>query len=188
MINQSLYPDRFRFEGMTTVGPDSIDAYRELRLRGLHEHPESFGETPTNFLAKSDELILQRLEAQRKLGGFMLIAKSKTGELIGTVSLTINDDEKMRHRGYLWGMYVVPEARNQGIAQALIHELLMRSQQVHALEQIHLAVATTNRSACRLYEKTGFVIYGTDPRAIKIGDQTFDEYLMVKHMPRATPV
>lgn len=180
-------PDNYRYEGILTVGAESIDAYRALRLRGLREHPESFGETPANFEAKSNRQILERIDAQSKLGGFILAATSKLGTLIGTVGLAVNDDEKSRHRAMLWGMYVVPEARNQGVARALIEELWVRAGRVSQLEQIHLAVVTTNQAAYRVYQSMGWMTYGTDPSVLKIGDRAFDEYLMVKRMSRAAP-
>lgn len=186
MTNDHPDSGNYRFQRVLSVGPASIGAYRALRLRGLREHPESFGETPQNFEVKSNEQILERIEAQLSLGGFILAANSCTGELIGTVGLAVNDAEKSRHRGMLWGMYVVPEARNQGVARALIDEFLARAERISELEQIHLAVVTTNQGAYRLYQSMGFVTYGTDSKVLKIGCQTFDEYLMVKHMRRAT--
>jgi len=45
--------------------------------------------------------------------------------------------------------------------------------------QLHLTVVTTNLGAIKLYQKHGFKIYGTEPRALKIGDVFFDEHLMV---------
>ena len=185
MTIDSLEPDKFRFEKILAVGPKSIDAYRVLRLRGLREHPESFGETPENFEAKSTQQIVERIEAQKRLGGFILAAISIAGELIGTVGLAINEAEKSLHRGILWGMYVVPEARNQGVARALIDELWVRAEQISELEQIHLAVVTANQSAYRLYQSMGFATYGTDPKVLKIRGQAFDEYLMVQFLPRA---
>jgi hypothetical protein len=79
----------------------------------LREHPESFGETPENFEAKSNDEILERVAVQIKHGGFILSAASKTGNLIGIVALAVNEGEKSRHRRVLWGMYVVPEARTR---------------------------------------------------------------------------
>jgi hypothetical protein len=76
-------PDNVRCERILTVGAESIDAYRMLRLRGLREHPESFGETPENFEEKSNQQILERIEAQMRIGGFILVATSSSGELIG---------------------------------------------------------------------------------------------------------
>lgn len=176
-------PDNVRCERILTVGAESIDAYRMLRLRGLREHPESFGETPENFEGKNNQQILERIEAQMRIGGFILVATSSSGELIGTVGLALNDDKKMRHRGTLWGMYVIPEARSHGVAQALIDELCVRAERIEGLEQLHLSVVTTNHSAYRLYQRMGFTTYGVDPKVLKLGDQAFDEHLMVKTLP-----
>jgi hypothetical protein len=41
-------------------------------------------------------------------------------------------------------------------------------------------VVLTAKAAIRTYKRNGFAIYGTDPRAIRIGDVTYDKYLMIK--------
>ena len=40
--------------------------------------------------------------------------------------------------------------------------------------------ASTATAAIRTYKRNGFEIYGTDPRAIRLGDVTYDKYLMMK--------
>jgi len=170
------------FDRVIEVGPEHLSSYRSVRLRALTDHPESFGETAAGFEAKSDRSITDRFEAQKQLGGFTLAAISKSGEIIGTVGLACNDYGKSRHRAMLWGMYVVPEACRQGIAELLVKELLARAERLANLEQIHLAVVTSNYVAIRLYTKMGFITYGTDPRVIKVGQEAYDEYLMVNRL------
>ena len=114
----------------------------------------------------------------------MLAALSKTGQMLGTVGLALDDAKKTSHRGMLWGMYVIPEARGQDIGRRLVAELLELTKKIQGLEQIHLAVVTTNLSALALYKKLGFSVYGTDPRVLKIGGQYFDEHLMVLRTPQ----
>jgi RimJ/RimL family protein N-acetyltransferase len=41
-----------------------------------------------------------------------------------------------------------------------------------------LSVVTTNASARRLYESLGFVAYGTEIRAMKLGETYYDEIHM----------
>ena len=48
------------------------------------------------------------------------------------------------------------------------------------VQQVHLAVVLTATAAIRTYKRNGFEIYGTDPRAIRLGDVTYDKYLMMK--------
>ena len=74
-------------------------------------------------------------------------------------------------------MYTKPEYRSLGIGDALLKAVIAHAKKV--VIQLHLTVVTTNQSALRLYEKNGFRIYGTEPRSLKIGDQFYDEHMMV---------
>lgn len=162
------------------VQPEQASSYREIRLRGLREHPEAFGETAATFAEKPLETIQTQIQSGFRGGGFILAALSEGGSILGVVGLTVTDAEKTRHRGLVWGMYVVPEARGQRIATRLIENLIHRAEQNEHLEQIHLAVVTTNVAAIRLYKTLGFTAYGTDPRVIRVGSLYFDEHLMVR--------
>lgn len=83
------------------------------------------------------------------------------------------------HKGNIWGMYVVPEARVQGTGKLLLTEVIRRSYNLQGLEQILLTVASKNESAKRLYQNIGFKSYGVEKRALKIEQIYFDEDLMV---------
>ena len=167
---------------IVSVDADLIGPWRELRLRGLRDHPEAFVKPAEVFAAESDQSLIDRMEAQAKLGGFVLAARSSAGEMIGTAGLSLEGSGRMSHRGHLWGMYVTPESRRQRVGERLIEELLARAIRIPGLEQVHLGVVTTNTPAVSLYTRMGFTTYGTDPRCIKLGDRAFDEYLMVKRL------
>jgi ribosomal protein S18 acetylase RimI-like enzyme len=47
---------------------------------------------------------------------------------------------------------------------------------------IHLSVAVTNDRAIHFYERLGFSKYGTESRALKIGNEYIDEHLMVRFL------
>ncbi len=51
-----------------------------------------------------------------------------------------------------------------------------------ALEILYLTVTSTNADAIRLYERTGFVAYGLEPRSMRLGDRTFDKLMMALHL------
>ncbi len=74
-------------------------------------------------------------------------------------------------------MYTLPEYRGQGVGSKLIQHLInyVKDQ----VSQIHLMCVTTNINAIKLYQKYGFSIYGTEPRALKFQDQYYDEHLMI---------
>ena len=79
-------------------------------------------------------------------------------------------------------MYTKPEHRGNGIASTLIESVILYSK-THVI-QLHLTCVTTNPGAMKLYQKFGFEVYGTEPRALKIGDAFFDEHLMVLDLTR----
>jgi ribosomal protein S18 acetylase RimI-like enzyme len=102
--------------------------------------------------------------------------------LTGMVRFGREQGAKDRHRGDIASLFVVPESQGQGAGKALVQELIARARQLPGLEQLHLAVVTTNTAACALYRSLGFTIYGTVPHGLKQGDQYWDEHLMVLHL------
>jgi len=71
---------------------------------------------------------------------------------------------------------VIPEARGAKIGKMLMQEAIGRATQNPGIEQINLTV--TNKAAQKMYEALGFVTYGTEPDALKIGSQYLDEDMM----------
>jgi ribosomal protein S18 acetylase RimI-like enzyme len=101
--------------------------------------------------------------------------------LAGIVSFTRDgeDREKLRHKGIISTMYVSKEFRGHGIAKRLLEELIKRVKAVPGIEQINLIVISGNTTAKQLYEKFGFVKYGTELNSIKWEGKYFSEDLMV---------
>jgi L-amino acid N-acyltransferase YncA len=155
-----------------------LEAFWTLRLQALTDNPEAFGSTYEETLARGKESILQRL--RQGDGMFYLGAFEET--LIGMVGFRREEGTKDRHKGLVVSMYVLPERRGHGTGKALMQELIAQAQQLAGLEQLHLAVVTKNRAACRLYRSLGFEVYGTTPRALKLGEQYWDEDLMVLYV------
>ncbi len=58
-------------------------------------------------------------------------------------------------------------------------ELIALAKQDPSLEQILISVAASQTAACALYESLGFLKYGTEPRALKIGSEYVDEHHMI---------
>ena len=76
-------------------------------------------------------------------------------------------------------MYVRPESRGLGLGKALLQEVITQANHLSGLEQLHLAVVTTNVAARSLYRAMGFKVYGTMLQAMKLDEQYWDEELMV---------
>lgn len=76
-------------------------------------------------------------------------------------------------------MYVAPRNRGAGFGRILVEEAIEWARKWEGIEQVHLTVVTTNESAKEIYSLLGFETYGTEKRALKLGDTYFDEDLMV---------
>jgi ribosomal protein S18 acetylase RimI-like enzyme len=77
---------------------------------------------------------------------------------------------------------VQSEWRKHGIGRLLLAEVLRLARSIVGLEQIHLAVATDQPAAQRLYASLGFEAYGRDLRALKLGNGYVDEELMLRRL------
>jgi ribosomal protein S18 acetylase RimI-like enzyme len=152
------------------AAPDA-EAFREVRLEGLRNHPEAFGSSWEEESQKPLAWFAERLDNSVLLAGF-----TDDRRILGIAAFAIQQALKTRHKGFLWGMYVRPEARGSGLAQALVEGVLSEAR--GSVEEIQLTVVTTNAAAIRLYARHGFKEYGIERRALKVGDRYYDELLM----------
>ncbi|HEX8032964.1 MAG TPA: GNAT family N-acetyltransferase [Ktedonobacterales bacterium] len=164
-----------------TLEERDAERYHRLRLRALREEPEAFGSSYEEQAELPLAWFVERIretETRFTLGAF-------DGEtLVGSVMFTRETGVKERHRGIVTGMYVAPEARGHGAGRALLAAAIERGRALAGVEQIHLAVTTRNLAARALYVSVGFVVYGTEPHALKLGDEYLDEELMVLWLRR----
>lgn len=159
------------FAVMHLSGSDATE-FRELRLDGLRRHPEAFG-------ASYEEEVRQTLDdSRRRLESGIVFGARRKGlpALDGIAGLFIPEGIKTRHKGVLWGMYVRPEARGLGLGSALVARVIEHAGGV--VEELTLAVGTSNDQAVSLYRRAGFEEYGLEERALKVADRYYDEFLM----------
>jgi ribosomal protein S18 acetylase RimI-like enzyme len=155
---------------------DDLDALWTVRLQALKDNPEAFGSTYDETLVRGKESFRQRLAPGDEvfyLGAF------EGASLVGIVGFFREREMKVRHKGYVVSMYVLPNQRGRGVGRVLMQELIAQAKRIDGLEQLHLAVVTTNSAASQLYCTLGFEVYGTEPRALKWGKQYWDEDMMV---------
>jgi RimJ/RimL family protein N-acetyltransferase len=170
--------------GPITIRPtreDDTTAFRELRLEALRAHPEAFGADYEESLTRPIERWRQNVRdgAGTELG--ITYVAEAGGALIGMTGIYRGSGAKMRHRATIWGVYVRPDWRGAGIADALIGACVgwASGQQ---LRLATLSVVTTNAAAIRRYVRCGFSVYGMDPEVIYHDGAYYDELLMVRRL------
>jgi ribosomal protein S18 acetylase RimI-like enzyme len=148
--------------------PDAL-AYRTLRLRGLHDHPDAFTSSFEEENARPPADARQRLSAAsqtRMWGAF------DGSELAGIFGWSREPRLKNRHKAVLVGMYVAPEFAGRGIGRALIEAVVADAQRA-GVELAVLTVTAGNARARALYANAGFQTIGIEPDAIRVGSLSY---------------
>ena len=87
--------------------------------------------------------------------------------LVGTVGMHRERHTKKSHKVHLWGMYVAPDHRRQGVGSELLRAALDHARRLPDVRWVQLSVSSAAPAAQRLYERTGFQIWGTEPDALR---------------------
>lgn len=155
------------------LGPDDAEAFRTLRLAALETVPEAFGASHAEEAGQPLSAFASRLSPEppgRVFGAFLGDA------LVGTAGFRISNSPKIRHKGYLWGVYVATAARGHGVGEKLVSAVIEHAR-AHVLI-LQANVVSTNRTAYVLYERLGFAPYGIESRALFVDGVFHDEALL----------
>ncbi len=158
-----------------------LPAYKALRDTGLQHDPEAFTSDFDTASALPPATYATRL-GQPPDDHFILGAFDAGGAMLGAVVCEREARLKKRHEAELVGMIIAPAMRQRGIGKALLKEFDTLVRKLPGLEQVVLGVTADHAAAVKLYEGAGFVRYGLQPRAIKIGEQYHDKALMLKQL------
>jgi ribosomal protein S18 acetylase RimI-like enzyme len=146
--------------------------WKALRLEALKNVPEAFYSSYEEESTLADEVFREILQNNAIFGAF-------DGDmLIGCMAMGIFAGFKRKHQGVVWSTYVKPQYRGKKVGDALLEAVINHAKTT--VKQLQLSAHTENQSALRLYQRHGFEVYGTEPRAIKIGDRFYDECLMMQ--------
>lgn len=123
---------------------------RTIRLRALRDAPDAFAST----FAEADALPPDAWEQQLvELATFVAVLDQSD---VGMARGATLDDELV---GFLISVWVAPEARSQGIGEALIDAVVAWARQ-SGLERLLVDVGDENDAAVALYARKGFAPTG----------------------------
>ncbi|MVO98416.1 GNAT family N-acetyltransferase [Paenibacillus lutrae] len=151
--------------------------YQEFRLKSLTTNPEAFGSTFEREVKFSQAAVAARI--QPTTDKFVLGAFDDKDALGGTVTFMRESGPKTIHKGNVYGMYIAPEMRGNGLGRSLMLQLISKAREHEGLEQINLTVVSDNDSAKKLYKSLGFEVYGIEQNALKFNGHYLNEDLMV---------
>jgi len=107
--------------------------------------------------------------------------------LVGMVGFYREQLLKRKHKGHIWGVFVEPSARGQGLGRTLLLRAIETAKTLVGLNSIQLTVSVSQTAAHRLYEACGFRSFGREPRALGIDGQYVDEHHMVLELDGLPP-
>jgi RimJ/RimL family protein N-acetyltransferase len=155
--------------------PADAAAFQQLRLTALQDSPAAFGSSYEEEREFSPAFIENRLAARPDRGTF---GAFECSELVGLVALGREGHRKLEHKALIWGMYVVPEARRNGVGRALLLTALELARSVPGIRQVNLCVNASNSPAIDLYKSVGFEVFGYERGAMVIDGELHDEVHM----------
>ncbi|MFC5605177.1 GNAT family N-acetyltransferase [Variovorax soli] len=143
-------------------------ANRDLMLEAYERHPEAFTSSPSEYVNAPMTRWVDRLPPGDNPHSLVLGAFDDAGRLVGVAGLSVEDKIKARHKGTLFGMYVVPEARAQGLGEQLVQGVLAAARARPELRTVKLTVTKGNDAAQALYARCGFQVFGEEPMAVQV--------------------
>lgn len=149
---------------------DNAEDYRTIRLSALKKAPEMFGSVYSLEAQRPIQVFVDRLADCAAFGAYV------NGRIVGLMVLKQANGIKDAHKATLSAVFVEPELRGQGVANALLKAVVDYG--ASHVEQIMLTVVKDNDAAIGLYKKYGFEPYGVEPRALKTEQGYLDEVLM----------
>jgi RimJ/RimL family protein N-acetyltransferase len=164
-------------------GVADAEALWRLRMAALETEPWSFGESIEELRLISVE------EYGRRIGsgddGNFVIGAFEDGAAVGMCGFYRETLLKRRHKGHLWGVFVTPIARGNGLGCVLAKRAVETARTLPGLKSIQLTVSITQNAARQLYRKLGFRVFGVETRGLGIGGEFVDEEHMILDLDAA---
>jgi ribosomal protein S18 acetylase RimI-like enzyme len=129
----------------------------------LQEHERTLHDTRLPGAAVMDAYF-DRLQREVAAQSGTILISEDSGRFLGLVACVVAQDDVVQETadsnvyGYITDIYVVPERRGSGLAQALL-----RAAEAHlvttGVSRVRINVLAANAMACHAYEKYGFEPY-----------------------------
>lgn len=155
------------------LNKDDAAVFKSIRHAGLVSDPGAFSSTIEIEQSFSVEDYAARLENNTVFAVF-----TPDGSLAAVAGFRQMGGNSA-HRGEVWGVYVSPDHRGKGLGRQMMEALLEYARA--RVEIVELAANNSNAASVALYRSLGFKSQGVFIRAVKVGEDYFDEEQFALH-------
>jgi ribosomal protein S18 acetylase RimI-like enzyme len=169
-VNTAARPDT----QIRLLTPADAQELFELRRLALAESPFSFSASPEDDRIASVSAaarMLDRAPASVVIGAF-------EERLTGMLDVYRQEPLKTAHIAVIWGVFVRPSSRGQGIAALLLDAGIAHARGLEGVTSVRLSVNETTPGARRLYERFGFKVWGVEPDGLRFEGRSTSELHM----------
>lgn len=163
-----------------SIPSDRWEDYRDLWLEALKETPEAFAADYETQKDIPDNVWRQRLRTVVEEKEAVMVFAKLNNTLIAMIGAYFDDNPKFQHIATIWGAYVKPEYRKQGVATKMANILFQKISDRQEIKKIKTYSITNSLLAVNVYQHFGFEIIGISKNEIRIADTYFDVYIMEK--------
>jgi ribosomal protein S18 acetylase RimI-like enzyme len=163
-----------------TIDTKDAAEFWALRFEMLELEPFAYSADLEDFADTSIGDQVRRLESLND--GEFVLGAWLNGELVGSAILRYEPGRKFTHVANVFSVYVKAPARGQGIAKAMMLEVIARARLLPQITKLNISVMSPQTAAKAMYESLGFQAWGCEPRAMMIDGVSADETHMVLNL------
>jgi len=157
--------------------PGDAERFKSLRILATESSPTSILPTREEELNRSIDQTVDRIRETHEQAVF---GAFDGDALIGITGLRRDPLRQAAHKATIWGVFVNPSFRGQGIARTLLSAATAHATEKWNSVQLMLCVNAENAAAKSLYASNGFQSFGLEPRAMQVNGRFYDEDHMCK--------
>jgi ribosomal protein S18 acetylase RimI-like enzyme len=156
---------------MRRLTSTDAEAFSALRRAVTADNPVPMGLSMEDELTRSIEGFRAQLSAPAPsaMFGAFVGAQLAASAAVSIASMFT----AQKHKWILWGVFVHPDFRKQGLGRKLTRQALTHAFD-HGARRVNLLVFLPNEAAVDLYRSLGFASFGTEPEVIHLADKWHD--------------
>ena len=161
---------------------EDVDAFRAMRLRALRDHPRAYMQTFEEENVRPRKFHEFMVENNIIMGAFHENTVVGVTTLVGYTILSLNGLTKTKHKGIVWGAYVLPEHRYKDLAKDMRLRLFEIAKEI-GLTACTSSIVANNPAALKVHQGVGYIEMFREKDAVQHADGSFDDVIhLVKYL------